>query len=161
MKGFLKVFAVTLVFVSVFVLTGCGKEKREELKFDGEEGKITFNVKANSKYKVSIDSKDLRTTREQGALVADNFKIGIEFDDNFNYFFKSDFEKVKAARKDYDEYKEVTYSGIKGIQYFYGSYNSYEIILPIKGDKEHILVLSVYGKEDKEQAAKDAIKSDG
>lgn len=160
MRRFLKLFTVSLALIVVLSLTGCGKEKREELKFDGDEGAITFNVKSGKKYKISTDSKDLRTSREQAILLGDNFKIGIEFNDTFNYFFDSSFDKLKKARKDSDEYKEVTYSGIKGIQYFYGSYNGYEILLPIEGDKEHFLNLSVYGKEDTEKSAKEAIKSE-
>lgn len=160
MKKVVKLFAILLVTViAIPVITGC-EPKRKDVKFNGEEGTITFSVKENENYKISTKDKDLRTSREQGVLIADNFKIGIEFDDNFEYFFNSDFNKLKEARKDYDEYKEVTYSGIKGIQYFYGSYNCYNILLPVKGDKEHFLVLSVYGKKDTEKAAKEAIKLD-
>lgn len=158
MRRFVRVFALVIALSSVMLLAGCGT-KRTDLKFAGEEGSVTFSVK-DSSYKISTDKKDLRTSREQGALVADNFKIGIEFNDDFGYFFKGDFEKLKNARKDYDDYKEVTYSGIKGIQYFYGGYNCYNIILPIKGSKDTYLELSVYGKKDTEAAAKEAIKSD-
>ena len=155
-KGFVGLF---LVLVAVLLVTGC-EPKREALKFDGEEGTLTFNVKANAGYKISTDKKDLRNSREQGVLLGKDFKISIEFDDTFDYFFNGDFNKLKEKRKDNDDFKEVEYSGIKGFQYFYGGYNSYTIYLPVEGDKEHVLVLSVYGKEDKEAAAKEAIKNE-
>lgn len=160
MKSFKRIFIGLFLFVTALVLvTGC-EPKREALKFDGDEGTLTFNVKASEGYKLSTDKKDFRNSREQGMLIGKDFKISIEFDDNFNYFFDSDFNKLKEKRKDNEQYKEVEYSGIKGIQYFYGGYNSYTIYLPIEGDKEHVLVLSVYGKEDKEAAAKEAIESE-
>ena len=145
------------ILVSVFVLAGCAK-KTEEVKFDGEEGTVTFTVKKDGNYKISTDKKDLRTSREQGVLIADNFKIGIEFVDDYEYFFNSDFNKLKEARKDYDDFKEVTYNGHKAVQYFYGGYNCYNILIPIEENKKYYLELSVYGKEDKESSAKEAIK---
>lgn len=155
-----KVLSILLLMVMVLpILVGCAP-KREDVKFTGEEGEITFNVKKGSNYKISTDKKDLRTSREQGALVADNFKIGIEFVDDYGYFFKSDFNKLKEARKDYDDFKEVTYNGQKGIQYFYGGYNCYNVLIPVENNKEYYLELSVYGKKDTEAAAKEAIKSD-
>lgn len=155
-KGFigLFVFAIAILFV-----TGC-EPKREALKFDGEEGSLVFNVKEDGGYKLSTDKKDFRNTREQGILIGKDFKISIEFDDTYKYFFDSDFNKLKEKRKDNQDFKEVEYSGIKGIQYFYGGYNSYTIYLPVEGDDEHVLVLSVYGKEDKEKSAKEAIANE-
>ena len=155
-KGFIGLFVLA---IAVLFVTGC-EPKREALKFDGEEGSLVFNVKADGGYKISTDSKDLRNSREQGVLIGKDFKISIEFDDTFGYFFDGDFNKLKEKRKDNDDFKEVEYSGIKGIQYFYGGYNSYTIYLPIEGDKDHVLVLSVYGKEDKEKAAKEAITNE-
>lgn len=159
MKKHFKFFAaLSLVLVATVVLTGC--EKRTDLTFKGEEGTITFSVKESSECKISTDDKDLRTSREQGSLVCKNFKIGIEFDDDYEYFFDSSFDKLKEARKDYDDYKVVTYSDKKAVQYFYGSYNEYEILIPVENNKKYLLRLNVYGKEDKEQAAKTAIKSE-
>ena len=63
----------------------CYNKKRKELKFKGEEGTIVFNVKEDTNYKISTDKKDLRTSREQAALVGKDFKIGIEFNDDFGY----------------------------------------------------------------------------
>ena len=157
MKKFLKVFSIVLL--ATIILTGC--EKRKEVKFDGEEGKITFNVKEESGCKISTDKKDLRTSKEQGSLVCKDFKIGIEFNDDLDYFFDGDFNKLIEKRKsDHKDLKEVTFGDYKGIQYFYGGYNNYEIILQIKNNKKYFLSLSVYGKEDTEKAAKTAIKSE-
>ena len=158
MKKYFKhvaVFAFALALT--IILTGC-EPKRTDVTFKGEEGTITFAVTEDSGCKISTNKEDLRTTREQASLVCKDFKIGIEFNDDYEYFFDSDFNKLKEARKDYDDFKEVTYSNHKGIQYFYGGYNSHEVLIPI--DKKYYLDLSVYGKEDTEKAAKTAIKSE-
>lgn len=160
MKKYVKYFSVLLlVVIGCAVLTGCAP-KREELVFKGKEGTITFNVKQDGNYKISTKKEDLRTSREQGTLIGKDFKIGIELNDTYSYFFDSDFKKLKEARKDYADYKEVTYGDYKGIQYFYAGYMCYNILLPIEGSKEYFLELSVYGKEDNEKAAKEAIKNE-
>ena len=151
---------VAILLVGMVTLTGC-EPKREELKFNGEEGKITFNVKADKKYKISTNKDDFRTSREQAALIGDDFKIGIEFNDDFDYFFKSDFNKLKEKRKkDNKDFKEITYSDIDGIQYFYGGYMYYEVVLPVKNNKKYLLILTVRGNEDNEKSAKAAIKNE-
>ena len=155
----LKLLLVAILVVGIFTLTGC-EPKREELKFEGKEGKITFNVKADKKYKISTNKDDFRTSREQGMLIGDGFKIGIEFDDDFDYFFKSDWSKLKEKRKENEDYKEVTYSDLKGIQYFYGGYMCYDVVLPVKNNKKYLLILTVYGDKDNEEAAKKAIKNE-
>ena len=156
----LKFLALFLVVAVVTVMTTGCEAKREELKFEGKEGTIVFNVKAGSDYKISTDKADFRTSREQAALVGKDFKIGIEFNDDFGYFFKGDFDALKAKRKDYPEYKEIEYSGIKGIQYFYGSYMYYEIILPCGDSKDYDVILTVRGNEDNEKSAKAAIANE-
>lgn len=160
MKKSIKLLVFTILFASVFLLTGC-EAKRKELKFKGKEGTIVFNVKEDGKYRISTDKEDLRTSREQAALVGKNFKIGIEFNDDFGYFFKGDFKALKEKRKkDYKDLKEVKYSDIEGIQYFYGGYNYYEVILPCGKSKEYVVNLTVRGNEDKEESAKKAIKDE-
>lgn len=159
MKRFKGIILVALLAVTVIFTTGC-EPKREELKFEGKEGTIVFNVKADQGYKISTDKKDFRTSREQAALVGKDFKIGIEFNDDFGYFFKGDWDALKNKRKDYDEYKEVTYSDLKGIQYFYGGYMYYDIILPCGNSKEYNLILTVRGNKDNEESAKEAIKNE-
>ena len=150
---------VALLAVAVFTATGC-EPKRKELKFEGKEGTIVFNVKEDTNYKISTDKKDLRTSREQAALVGKDFKIGIEFNDDFGYFFKGDWKALKEKRKSNDEYKEVTFGDLKGIQYFYGSYMYYEIELPCGNSKEYNLILTVRGNKDTEESAKAAIKNE-
>ncbi len=160
MKKHFKLVAVfAFVLVATIILTGC-EPKRTDVTFKGEEGTITFAVKEDSGCKISTDEKDLRTSREQGSLVCKNFKIGIEFSDDYGYFFNSDFKKLKEARSDYDDMKEVTYSGNKAIQYFYGGYNSTEILMPVKNNDKYLIDLSVYGKQDTEESGKAAIKSE-
>ena len=158
MKKSLKLFSVLLGFALVIsFMTGC--EKREDLTFKGEEGTITFNVPAG-KYKISTKDKDKRTSREQGVLVGDNFKIGIEFSDDYGYFFKSDFNKMKKAREDYDDLKVVKYSDNKAIQFFNSGYMDYEIMIPVKNNKEYYLDLCVHPKKETEKDAKKLINSD-
>ena len=160
MKTFIKIFSLAALMISgILVMTGC-EPKREEISFKGEEGSITFNLKQDQNYKISTNSDDFRTSREQAVLIGKDFKIGIEFDNDLDYFFKGDFNKLKEARKNNTDYKEITYSDIKGIQYFYGSYMRYNVILPIKDSDKYYLVLTVYGKEDNEKSAKEAIKNE-
>ena len=66
---------------------------------------------------------------------------------------------MKKARKDYDDFKEVTYGGVKGIQFFYGGYMYYEIMLPVENNEKYYLDLTVRGKEDNEESAKKAISN--
>lgn len=160
MKNFKKYLTISLfIIITLSFLTGCAP-KREEIKFEGDEGSISFNLKQEGKYKISTKKEDLRTSREQAAILGDGFKIGIEFDDDFGYFFKGDFKQLKEKRKNNNDYKEVTYSEMNGIQYFYPGYMCYNVILPIEGSKDYYLVLTVYGKEDTEKSAKEAIKNE-
>ena len=155
-----KIIASLLLIILILpIVTGC-ETKRKELKYIGDEGTITFNVKEKSDIKISLNKKNFRTTREQGILIGKDFKIGIEFSDDFKYFFDGNFEKLKDARKDNNDYKEVTYSGIDGIQYFYDGYNRYNVILMIKDSKKYYVVLSIYGNQDTEKSAKEAIYSE-
>jgi len=159
MKKIISIFC--LLVLIVFVLSGCKqKQKRINIIFDGKEGKIVFAVKEDNKYKISSDSKEFRTTREQGVLVGKNFKIGIEFSDDLDYYSNGDFEKLKESRKKEEDYKEVTYSGTNGIEYFYGNYQRYDIYLPIKNDKKNVLILTIYGSKDTKESAKKALKSE-
>lgn len=159
MKKVLKVCAVIVIaLMAMLSLTACG-EKKDQVTFDGKEGKITFSVKKGANYRISTDKKDLRTSREQGALVGDNFKIGIEFCDDYKYFFDSSLDKMKEKKKDNTDYKEVKYAGVDGVQYFYGGYNCYEVLLPVKNNEKYYLILTIYGKEDNEQSAKDAMNN--
>lgn len=149
---------MVIALMAMLSLTACG-EKKDQLTFDGKEGKITFSVKKGSDYRISTDKKDLRTSREQGALVGNNFKIGIEFCDDYKYFFDSSLDKMKDKKKGNTDYKEVKYAGVDGVQYFYGGYNCYEVLLPVKNNEKYYLILTIYGKEDNEQSAKDAINN--
>ena len=157
MKKYVKYLVIVLF--AVIILTGC-EPKRKDVTFKGEEGTITFAIKEDSECKISTKDEDLRTTREQGSLVCKDFKIGIEFDEDYGYFFNSDFEKLKSEKKDNEYYKEVTYSDKKAVQYFYGGYNEYEILIPVENNKKYLLRLNVYGAKDTEEASKKAIKNE-
>ncbi len=156
MKNIIKVLILTIIIVPILSVCSLG---RKDITFNGDEGKIVFSVKKDGKYKLSTNKNDFRTTREQAVILGDGYKIGIEFDDDFDYFYKGDFNAVKKAKKKYDEYKEVKYSNLKGIQYFYIGYMRYEIIIPIKDNKKTYLVLTVNGKKNDEKSAKEAIEN--
>lgn len=157
MKNWKKLISMSLLVVALIFITGC--EKREEIKFNGEEGNITFSLKTDKKYRISTDKNDFRTSREEAMLLGNGFKIGIEFDHDYGYFYKSDWKELIKKRKDNEDFKEVTYSDIKGIQYFYSGYMRYNVILQIKDSQKYCLVLTVYGEKATEEAAKNAINN--
>ncbi len=157
-KGKMIIFTLLMTLVMTLFVTGCAN-KKEELVFDSKEGSFTLSVDHSAGYKISTDSKDFRSSREQAMLIGKDFKIGIEFDDDFGYFYEGDFSKLKEAYEYYD-FKEVTYSNIKGISFFNDSYNRYNIVLPCNDSKEYILSLTVYGNKDTESAAKEAMKNE-
>lgn len=160
MKNLRRYLTISLLIIGTLtLLTGC-TQKREDVKFDGNEGSITFYLKQENKYKISTSRDDLKTVREQAIIIGKDFKIGIEFDNDFSYYYKGNFEEVKKKRKENEDYKEVTYSEMKGIQYFYPGYMRYNVVLPIKNSKTYYLVLTVYGKEDTQKSAKEAIKNE-
>lgn len=155
----IKTFSLLLVVLCLIpILTGC-KKKSSEITYDGEKIKINFVTKKGSNYKISTDNKDLRTSRENAIILADNFKIGIEENDDLTFpQYFGDFEKLKADNTDEEEYKEVTYSDIKGFEKYYGSYVRFEVYLPI--DKKTILKLNIYSIDDTEESTKKVFKSD-
>ena len=158
MKKFKTIAIVALMVLIIPFITAC--DKRQEVKFDGEEGTVTFAPKESYGCKLSTNKEDFRNSREQGMVICNNFKVSIEFDD-ISYFFPKGFSQYKEKRKaDYKDLKEITYSGIKTVQYFYGGYNDYEVTFPVEGNDKYVLHLSVYGNKDTEKAAKDAINSE-
>ncbi len=157
-KGKMIIFTLLMTLVTTLFVTGCAN-KKEELVFDSKEGSFTLSVDHSAGYKISTDSKDFRSSREQAMLIGKDFSIGIEFNDDLDYFFEGDFEKLKKTRVEENKATEVTYSNIKGIQYFYDGYMNYNVILPIEGSNKYTLNLSVYGKDETKEAAKEAIES--
>ena len=147
-----------VIILTIVLLTGCS-EKRTELKFEGDEGTVVFNVKDRSGYKISTNKDDFRTSKEQAVLIGNGFKIGIEFDDGFSYFYDGDFNKLKEEKKNSPDYLEVTYGSFSGIQYFYNNYNRYNVVLLVKNSNKYMLNLYVYGAFDEESSAKTAIKN--
>lgn len=158
-KGKIFLSTIVLTLVLSLLVTGCGN-KREELRFDGGEGSFTILAKRNAGYKISSDADDLRTSKEQAVIIGKDFSIGIEFNDDLDYFFNGDFNELKKTRIEENNAQEVTYSNIKGIQYFYDGYMRYTVILPINGNKKYTLNFNIYGKEETEESAKEAIKNE-
>lgn len=157
MKKNIKLLSILLLTITI-LLTGCALG-REELKLKGEGGTITFKVKKGHKYKLSTNKKDLRSPREEGIIIGKDFKIGIEFNDDFAYFYDSDFYTVKKKRRSEKDYQEVTYSNMEGVQYFYPSYNRYNVLLPCGKSKKYMISLYIYGKDNTKKSAQEAIKN--
>ena len=155
-----KIFVILILALSTTLLiTGC-ESKKEEWKYDGKEGSVLFSLKGNTDYKLSTKESDLKSSKEEAMLLGKDFSIGIDFNDDLDYFYKGDFNALKKERQAEEDYKDVTYSNIKGIQFFYSGYMRYQVTLPIQGNNKYTLDLTVYGKEESEKAAKDAINND-
>ena len=161
MKKALKTISGIIVLVLLITLTtGCGI-KRKELSFDDGKVLITLNVKDGTDYRISEESEDLRTSREDAILLGDTFKIGIEIKDDLSFSkYSGSFEKYKEEFTDKEEYEEVTYSGINGFVRYYGSYVRYEIYLPVEASDKYIVQLDIYSVEDKKDAAKEQLESE-
>ena len=153
-----KVFGLLVLVIALFTLTGCGKDKKDEEKsttisYNGDKLKADFKTNEKLKAKISKEANDLRTSREEAIIITDNFKIGIEENDDLAFSnYSGDFKKYKENYKDAEGYKEVKYNGFDGFVRYYGSYVRYEVYLKVS-DK-YILKLNVYSKEDTDEATK-------
>ena len=105
-KGKMIIFTLLMTLVMTLFVTGCAN-KKEELVFDSKEGSFTLSVDHSAGYKISTDSKDFRSSREQAMLIGKDFSIGIEFNDDLDYFFEGDFEKLKKTRVEENKATEV------------------------------------------------------
>lgn len=172
MKKFLKILSFVLLLVSVLTITACGnkkveeqtapkEEKRKELTFAGKDATITFKVKQDTDYKLSVTQTDLKTTREIAILLGDTFKIGIEVSNAISYSkYEGSFEAYKESFKDKEEFKEVTYNGLNGFIQYYSGYTRYEVYLPIPNSKQYLLKLNIYSNEDTKEKAKEELDSE-
>lgn len=172
MKKILKTLSLVLLLLGVLTITACGdkkteeqpvekEEKRKEITFEGKYATVTFKVKQDTDYKLSVDPNDLRTTRENAILLGDTFKIGLEISDAISFSrYNGSFEAYKESFVDREEYKEVTYNGLNGFMQYYGSYVRYEIYLPIEGSEKYVQKLNIYAVADTKEAAKEVLESD-
>ena len=166
MKRISKIFSLVLLLViSLSVITGCDKKKNEAetksekkgavetISYDGNKLKATFEVSKSANAKISTESDDFRTSREKAIIIADDFKIGIEENDDLSYSnYSGDFDKYKKAHKENTDYKATKLSGLDAFTQYYGSYVRYEAYLKVS-DK-YILKLNIYSTKDTEEETK-------
>lgn len=145
-----------LMFITVILLTGCKPGKQQIYK--GKKLDVIFNVKYATDYKLSEDEKDFRTSREKAVLISDNFKIGIEINEELsNEEFNGDFKKFKEKYKDKEDYTEVKYAGIKGFRIYEQAYARYEIYLPV--NNKYIVRFNVYAFTNNKKSTTKILKS--
>ena len=158
MKKF-KVFAfITAIVLIIPFITAC--DKKVEQKIETEEGTVTFTTKESAECKASTDKDDFRHSAQDGIMICKDYKIGVEFNDWYDYYFDSDSKKLLEKRKeDHKDAKEVTYNGKKAVQFFYGGYNGYDLQFPVDENKNYYIIISVYGIKDTEEAGKAAFNN--
>ena len=153
------IYTSLLMLLVVTTMTGCF-EKRNNIEI--KEDNITVNIKIldSIKYKLSRELKDFKSSRETAMIMTKDFNIGVEINKDMSYDkYKGSFEKLKKGRSKSTEFKEVTYSGIKGFQRYNESYMRYEVYLPIKGTNERCLQLNVYSTANRDEATRKVYKT--
>ena len=154
------IYTSLLMLLVLTTMTGCLFEKRNELKVKEENITVTFKILEKIKYTLSKELKDFKSSRECAMIITKDFKIGVEINKDMSYEkYKGSFEKLKKARSESTEYKEVTYSGIKGFQRYNESYMRYEVYLPIKDNDEQCLQLNIYSTKNRDEATREQYKS--
>ena len=146
-----KILLSIILIICTITLTGC---LRDKIVYDGEQIKITFKVLDD--YKLKTDREYFRNAREEAILVGNSFKIGIEVNNDLKND-KITFDEFKNRYKDREDYKEVKYSKIKGIQFYTREYLRYEIYLPI--NDKLILRLNIYSVNDNKKDTKAELES--
>lgn len=150
-----KTLYLIILLVATISLTGCFL-KRKTITVTNDNIKVNFKVDANKDYKLSTELKDFRSSREDAVIKSKNFLIGIDISDEISYTeFKGDFNKLKKAYQKEEDFKEVTYSGMKGFQRYNISYIRYEVYLPIKNDNTKILIVNIYSNANMDEVTKE------
>ena len=161
MKKSVKILSlVGLLLMAVVIVTGCEKkEEKQVLNYDGEKLKASFEIAQDLKARLSTEGEDTRTSRETAIILADDFKIGIEENDDLAFSnYSGDFDKYKKAHEDGDNYKETKYNNMDAFVQYYGGYVRYEVYLKVS-DK-YILKLNVYSTKDTEEETKKQFDSE-
>lgn len=149
MKKNIKKFCVLIIMI--FLLAGCKPGKK--MKYEGKNIDVIFNVKYSTDYKLSEDKKNFRTAREVAVLISDDFKIGIEINNDYD----GDFKKYKENYKDKDDYKEVKINKKKGFRIYSKPYARYEIYLPV--NKKYIVRFNVYAFTNSKESTTKVLNS--
>ena len=138
-------------------MTGC-ENKRENLKYDGKNIDVVFQVNKDCNYKVSTDYNDFITVREKAMLIGKKFKIGIEEDDNLSLpAYEGKFSKFMEHYSNEPEFKKTNYSNINGFQKFDASYIRYEVYIPV--NNHFVLKLNIYSNKNTPEATKQYLNS--
>lgn len=148
--NFKKITKIFFAFVFLILLTGC---RRVKLEYRGEDLNISF--KAIQKYNITKDRNFFRTAREEGMVVGDKFKIGIEHPIAIKN--KKEFDKFMKEHKNEEDFKEIKYSGYKGFIFYTPPYIRYEIYLNI--DNKNIVRFNIYSANDKKKFQTEALNS--
>ena len=139
-----------ILIVPLLLLVGCNI--RDQVVYNGNKIKLTFNVKGD--YKLEKSKKYLRNAREKAIFIGSTFKIGIEVNDLED---NKSFDDYKKEYKKEEDFKEVTYSGMNGFQFYTPSYLRYEIYLPV--NDKIVLRLNVYSANDNKKSTTKELES--
>lgn len=165
MNRFLKLF---MVLLSLLIISGCtkkdsndqisNKKQVQEISYDGNKLKATFAISSDMDARISTESDDFRTSREKAIIICENFKIGIEENDDLSFNkYSGDFKKFKKEHKNNKDYKALKISEHDAFVEYYASYMRYEVY--IKVSDEYILKLNIYSTKDTYEDAKKQFES--
>jgi len=155
-----KILFPTLLIVTILTLTTGCFEKRTTIEHKEDNIDLKINIMEKLKAKVSKDIKDFKSSRESAMIMTKNFNISIEINKDMSYDeYKGSFEKLKKGHSKLKDYKEVTYSGLKGFQNYNESYMRYEVYLPIKGSNDRCLQLNIYSTLNRDEETKKQYKT--
>lgn len=151
--------AIAIIVIAIVCAVGIGGKKTVSFT-DEEDTKATmslsFSKKAN--YTLSTNKEDFRTTRDDAILKGDSFNITFQFT---KYFGNETLANIKEERKDSEEFKDVTYNKMNGFSYYYPSYVTYKVVLPVS--ESVYAELCIFPKDimsSKQEEAKAAYESE-
>ena len=156
-----KAIAISMVLIlGLSLLAGCGGGgAKTTSSYTSDDGKTTVSLTYpdNDQYKWSTDSTNLRTSSIKAAIVAPDFNIGVSVR---WYGNSNNFDELKANRSaDSKDFAEATYGGIKGFSYYYDSYYTYVVSLPIEGNKSDYVELWVTPAGNDDDVSKSTFNS--
>ena len=167
MKRISKIFSLIMLLVSLSIVCGCeknnndtkiDKNKQQTILYDGNKLKAEFKIDKKIDARISTENDDLRTTREKAIIITEDFKIGIEENDDLSFNkYSGDFGKYKKEHKKNTDYKKAKLSDLDAFTQYYGAYIRYEAYLKV--DDNYILKLNIYSTKDTEEDVKKQFES--
>jgi len=145
-----KLGILVLALILAVSFTACGGGKTATSSFNSRDGKTTIAITypESDGYRWSTENADFRTSSWEAAVIAPDFKIGVSTR-TYPHGVKS-FDEFIAENGDEKNFKEVTYGGAKGFSYYYESYRSYVVSLPIEGNTDNYVEIWVSEPKDDE-----------